>query len=194
MKIPNMQLFLDRFISVNRVRYRQQPSVLAILNTLTLQNVIFSKVRSSNDAFGELVRTVDMYVPKVMKAMDQSWLPAYYTTPRITNMVTTDVQDENDLITLEVPGFYFYKDRYSKVQGCVVVPAQINPGDISDYVKDMVKNANAYQINDDQISVASNFSEVIVDTPAIYQRLKLVLSLRDFSFNIPDTDYGDLGV
>lgn len=194
MKIPNMQLFLDRFISVNRERYKDYPSVIAILNMLTLENVIFSEVRSSNDMFGELVRTVDMYVPKVMKAMDQSWLPAYYTTPRITNMVTLDIQDEDTLITLTVPGFYFYKDRSGSKQGCIVVPAQVEEKDVSSYVVSMVKQANAYQINDDQITVTSNLSEVIIDTPAIYQTLKLVLSLKDYSFKIPETDYGDLTV
>ena len=194
MKIPNMQLFLDRFISVNRVRYRQYPPVLAILDTLTLDTVIFSSVRSSYDVFGELVRTVDMYVPKVMKAMDQSWLPAYFTSPSITAMASLEVLDENDLISLTTPGAYFYKGPHGKKLGALVVPANVNPEDIPDYVKTLVKALNRYQINDNQISVSSGFTEVIIDTPAIYQQLKLVLSLKDFSFVIPETDYGDLDV
>ena len=194
MKIPNMQLFLDRFISVNRDRYKNAPAVITILDSLTLETVIFSEIRTTVDESGNLVRTVDIYVPKVMKAMNQSWLPAYYTTPRITDMVTQDVQVENSLINLTVPGIYFYQDRNKIQQGCLVVPANIEELDIPQYVVSMVLLANQYQINDTQLAVAADFSTVIIDTPTIYQNLKLVLSLKSFTFNIPETDYLDLTV
>lgn len=191
MKIPNMQLFLDRFISVNRVRYKDYPSVIAILNTLTLDNVIFSAVRNSFDEFGELVRTVDMYVPKVMKAMNQSWLPAYYTTPRITQMVTEEVQLETELEFLTKPGFYFYKDQYESVLGCVVVGEGVDIADAPAVIKQLVQDKNLYQIETNEITIQQNLSTVLVDSPTIYQPLKVVLPLGDV-FRIPETDYGPL--
>lgn len=187
MKIPNLQLFLDRFISYNKERYKDNVRVMALLNRLKLEDITFSNPRT-NASGPEIVRTVDMTVPKVMIAKDQSWIPADFDHPLVTASVSTTVLKEEDLEHQDVPGLYFYDDN-GVTKPVIVYP--IGAGSALDSVQGVVKSSCLYELLDSQITLSNDESMVSIDSPTIYHTLKAVLMVKDPTV-IPETDYGDV--
>lgn len=187
MKIPNLQLFLDRFISYNKDRYKNNVRVMALLNRLKLEDITFSNTRTDSSS-GEVVRTVDMAIPKVMVAKDQSWIPADYDHPLVSQAASTTVVPEEDLEHLDIPGLYFYQD------GSVTKPVIVYPlgsGDALDSIRAVVKSSCLYDLLDTQISINNDETVVTVDSPTVYHAMKAVLMVKD-PVVIPETDYGDV--
>lgn len=187
MKIPNLQLFLDRFISYNKERYKDNVRVMALLNRLKLEDITFSNARSDNSS-GEVVRTVDMTVPKVMIAKDQSWIPADFDHPLVSQSVTTTVVPEDELEHQQMPGLYFYKD------GNVTKPVIVYPlgsGSALDSIRSVIQSSCLYELTDAQITINSDETVATIDSPTIYHSLKAVLMVKDPTV-IPETDYGDI--
>lgn len=172
MAIPNNQLFLDRFIEVNLERYRDNPSVVQMLQGLTLDQIQFTNFRKTTLPSGQVAYLYDMEYPNVFIAHNQRYYPADYAVHKVA------VFQEKDKITLEnLPtktkeGMYYIDPTGGRM---LVTKGKLG----IEHIKALVKSNCRYDLADEQITVSQDYTTFTVDSPTVFKGVGIVESLYD---------------
>lgn len=106
----NLQLFLDKFIEVNKQKYANEPEVLALLEGLTLADVVFDSI-DIDESLGEGGRIASFHSPsRKFKAPKQQWLCSTLQGKNVVTFTDATVFDDKAAVkALTVPGIYLHK-------------------------------------------------------------------------------------
>ncbi|EJI5696471.1 hypothetical protein NFI00_000174 [Salmonella enterica] len=106
----NMQLFLDKFIEVNKQKYADEPEVLALLEGLTLADVVFDSIEI-DESLGEGGRIASFHSPsRKFNAPKQQWLCSTLQGKNVVTFTDATVFDDKAAVkALTTPGIYLHK-------------------------------------------------------------------------------------
>ncbi|ASU03463.1 hypothetical protein RISINGSUN_207 [Erwinia phage vB_EamM_RisingSun] len=106
----NLQLFLDKFIEVNKQKYADEPEVLALLEGLTLADVVFDSIEI-DESLGEGGRIASFHSPsRKFNAPQQQWLCSTLQGKNVVTFTDAKVFDDKASVkALTAPGIYLHK-------------------------------------------------------------------------------------
>lgn len=106
----NLQLFLDKFIEVNKQKYADEPEVLALLEGLTLADVVFDSIEI-DESLGEGGRIASFHSPsRKFNAPQQQWLCSTLQGKNVVTFTDAKVFDDKAAVkALTAPGIYLHK-------------------------------------------------------------------------------------
>lgn len=169
MAIPNRQLFLDRFIEYNVVRYADKPKLVAILRGLTLDKLVINNFQKTQNPGGYFDHFYDVSMAGVFEGVNQKFQPASIEAGRLFAIIAK-VDDENELSLKEEEGAY----DFGQVDHAVIL---VTKGKIDDsaHVLNVVKQSLLYEIADADISYTGGIitikNEIMDGTITIHETL-----------------------
>ena len=172
MAISKEQLFLDRFISYNVIRYQNEPDFVAVLNGLTLGTIAFTNYQKFG-GIGPTFWTVDVNSPSnKFMGTDQRYIPAdfVFNGPAILKQETPLTLEELELTA--VPGIYLI-DQGVVLTGAVLVYKNEKT---AANVRAVVATNSNYAIASDEITIDPSVSMVTIDSITISGGLTVVES------------------
>lgn len=176
MAIPSKQLFLDRFIEYNVLRYQDKPSLVAMFQGLTLDKVTFSNFQEATDGEGKTYHSYSVVAPGVFTGNNQRFYPADYILNNVTNFEEeSPVEDIDALEHKSTPGIYLVEG----LGGRVLV---LNGEKTEENVRAVFKNSCKYELNDDDIELEEAFNSIAIKSETILGHVLVVESLFD---NLP---------
>ena len=190
MAIPALQLFLDKFISFNQDRYKDDADILPIFTGLTLDDCDFDAVVKDGAGKNSTSLSSDT---KNFTAEDQSWTSAKYSNPVVSTAVNAGTPAENiaALGAIDVPGFYLYLDADgTTVKGALVYSHDTDAVIADDAATYLIPACN-YELTAADLDVDTDVGSVTVNADTIYEVLRVVRAAQAI-VEIPATDYGDL--
>lgn len=112
---PNLQLFLNKFISTNQELYANNPTVLAMLEGLTLNELSFTRLEV-DESLGSNGRIADFECEsRGFNAVSQQWICADFTGVGVLNNVDATVHaDADEVKLLDEVGVYFFDAEGNK--------------------------------------------------------------------------------
>lgn len=174
MAFPNQQLFLERFVATNKVRYSDKPQFIAQLDQLTLGQITFSNPRKDTTG-GIMKHLVDMAVPGVFNAFNQKFIPGNYPDHGVAILVSPDPLSATDLPKELTPGIYWLLTGVGvEKQGAVLVPKD---GKTEAAIISLIKEKCLFDLQDVDIMVSGDLSSVTIDSSTIIGTLQVVESL-----------------
>jgi hypothetical protein len=175
MTFPNQQLFLERFVATNKVRYSDKPQFVNLLNSLTLDAITFSNPRKETLPSGEVKHLTDMAVPGAFNAFNQKFLPGNYPDHGVAMLVSPDPLSTDDLPKELTPGIYWqFTGVGEEKQGAVLVPKD---GKNEPAIIALIKQNCLFDLQDADITVSGDLSSVTLDSATIVGSLLVVESL-----------------
>lgn len=187
MAFPNRQLFLNRFLAVNKVRYASKPAFLAVLNRLVLSDIVFSNPRTESLPFGKVKHVIDMEMPGVFIAPNQKYIPGYLPDHGVANLVTIIPLNDFDLERKLTAGIYWRLTGVgTEKQGAVLV---LRHEKNALNIRNLVKASSLFDLTDANVVVASDLSTVTITSSTIVGTLMVVESLGDLENAIYDGEY-----
>jgi len=171
-----LQLFLDRFLLINKERYKNDPFSLNILNNLSLSDITFSNWQSTQIADGPVQQTVDMDVTKKLVAHAQKYYTLDFASPLVSKPTDATPVNEADLTSKNKTGLYFYNDTNfspARVACAVVVRA---PTSLYDDGIAVIKAACLFDLTDATFTKLNNGAEVLVAAKTFVDTIKILQS------------------
>lgn len=176
MNDTKLQLFLNRFLLVNKQRYADNAPMMAVLNNLTLDQVDFSNWRSTQIPDGPIQQTVDMILNNKVTGEDQTYYALDYASPLVSNPTDGTPVAEADLTKKTVTGLYFYNDtNFDPVRiACAVVVRVKN--DLYTEGLETLRASCLFELADDEIIKIGDGSSVMVNTKTFADTIKILAS------------------
>jgi len=175
MASQNEQLFLDRFVAYNKERYADNPSFVAKLDALQIENVQFSNFQKVDDGEGQEVFLVDLVSPRFFRATGQTYEPADYMSDKASSVAEEDALPLEALRERATPGIYRLVDG-EEVVGAVLVH---NGEKTTEMVIRLVQEGALFEIDDVGITVDAEIASVDIESHTIVGRLVVVVGLFD---------------
>lgn len=173
MTIPNKQLFLDRFIEYNVMRYQDKPSLVTMFQGLTLDKVNLTNFRETVTEEGKPAHLYDIDMPGGFTGKNQKFYPADYILHKVTNFEEEDpVESIDDLEHKGTQGIYLVED----LGGRVLV---LNGKKTEENIKAVIKDSCKYELSDEDIVLDGSFNSATIKTDTILGYLLVVESLFD---------------
>lgn len=176
MAFPNDQLFLDRFISFNKERYKTEPDFVAKLDALTLNSVTFTNFRKEVQENGDVHHLVDARSVGLLRGKDQSYLPADYAIDGTAQLVDETVRTKEDLEQQLTEGVYFLGVSAEEHIGAILV---YKGKKTVERIKELVKSNCYFDLADDEITVGEDMTTIAIDSRTIVGLLDVIESLYD---------------
>lgn len=179
MAFPNQQLFLDRFIARSKADYKDNPSFLERLNSLTLSDVTFSNLRKVSIPGGGVRHITDLEMPEVFVATDLQYLPGDFALHGVAALETTVVFLKDDLAMKTTPGIYliFSADGLKK-EGAILV----GKGDKDQAtVFNLIKTKSLFTLVDSELKVDAGVNKVTINSDTIVGSLTVIESKDPFN-------------
>lgn len=171
MAFPNQQLFLDRFIARNKKDYKDNPGFLLKLESLKLEDVVFSNFKKV-EVNGVTHHTTDMEAKGVFVAVNQDYIPAYFPMHGVAILNTEEVLEINAISMLTDPGLYLFNNKQI-VSGAVLV----KKGERTKAnVLTIIKAKSLFELTDADITINDLVTEVIINSFTIISKLFIVES------------------
>lgn len=121
MSLPSRQLFLDRFLEYNRIRYKDDPKLLARLNSITLSGIIFMGLTDDPDRPGGKVSNFLVPAPAI-RAEIQRWIPADITEEKVTDPANViPMEDLQAIMSGKARGLFQFPDEEGNPKFAVVM-------------------------------------------------------------------------
>lgn len=159
MSLPSRQLFLDRFMEVNRIRYKNDPAVLDRLNKLTVKDIVFDGLTEDPNRPGGMISNFSVPA-KAIEAYAQRWIPVDIKSKHIIDPANvTNVPTLNDVIAAQARGLFTYQDNGSTKLAVVMAFRQDIP--VENLAKEVTKTLNrttSYVIKDGDLQINFNDS------------------------------------
>lgn len=159
MSLPSRQLFLDRFMEVNRIRYKNDPAVLDRLNKLTVKDIVFEGLTEDPNRPGGMISNFSVPA-KAIEAYAQRWIPVDIKSKHIIDPANvTSVPTLNDVIAAQARGLFTYQDNGSTKLAIVMAFRQDIP--VENLAKEVTKTLNrttSYVIKDGDLQINFNDS------------------------------------
>lgn len=187
MAFPNQQLFLERFVAYNKVRYSDQPHFVDQLDQLTLNEVVFTNPRKETLPSGEVKHVTDMAVPGVFNAADQKYTPGNYPDHGVATLVSPDPFTPEDLEKELNPGIYWALTGVGDEKQGAVLVAHGEKTEAT--IISIIKQNCLFELSDDEITVSTDLSSVELDSATIVGLLFVVESLGNLSDAVYDGTY-----
>lgn len=176
MAFPIDQLFLDRFIAYNKVRYKDEPSFVAKLESLTLQTIQFTNFRKEDTGDGKSAHLVDVNSPGILTGVNQKYLPARYGIDGVAELQEETPVTMEELQQKSVEGIYLLALGADETSVALLV----HKGDKTlENIKALLKEKCLFDLTDDQITVSGNMSGALIDSRTIVGEIGIVESLFD---------------
>lgn len=176
MALPNDQLFLDRFIAVNKRRFANDPAFVAKLSALTLDKVTFSNFRKVQVSAGVVAHLYDVDSPKLFRGVDQRFMPANYATNGPSELAEPNALIMDDLIRRDVEGIYLLGASKPAAVGAVLV---LKGHRTFEKIHGLIKDKCLFVLQDNEINVSEDLTTVTIDSHTIGGVLQVVESLYD---------------
>lgn len=176
MAFPNDQLFLDRFISFNKERYKTEPDFVAELDALTLGSIAFSNFRKEVQVNGDVHHLVDVRSPGLLRGKDQSYMPADYAIDGTAQLVDEIVRPKEELEEQLTEGVYFLGVSAEEHIGAILV---YKGKKTVERIKDLVKSKCYFDLADNEITVSEDMTTIAIDSRTITGLLDVIESLYD---------------
>lgn len=178
-----LQLFLNRFLLVNKERYKDDALALNIINSLTLEEVVFSNWRGTQLQGVVEQKTTDIRADGKLTGTDQKYYTLDLASPLVTTPTETAPVEEADLPKQTINGLYLYNDTS-------VTPARLScaivinrPEDLVEEAKVIIKAACKFDLADEDIVALENGTDVLVTTQAFIDVVKLVAADLEFRYD-----------
>jgi hypothetical protein len=186
MAFPNQQLFLDRFIAYNKNRYKDDPEIVEALNALQLGAVTFLNPRKET-VDGVTQHLTDLNVPGVLTAVNQRFIPADYPLHGVAQLVSENPLVMADLQLEMEAGVYWLRtdEDGSKVGALLVAHGEKTEAN----VLSLIKGKCLFDLQDSEITVNDDVTQVAIDSPTITGLLAVVESLGDITEAVYNGDF-----
>ncbi|EBV8434091.1 hypothetical protein AVA65_07565 [Salmonella enterica subsp. enterica serovar Minnesota] len=159
MSLPSRQLFLDRFMEVNRIRYKNDPEVLDRLNKLTVQDIVFEGLTEDPNRPEGMISNFSVPA-KAIEAYAQRWIPVNIKSKHIIDPANvTSVPTLADVIAAQARGLFTYQDNGSTKLAIVMAFRQDIP--VENLAKEVTKTLNRntnYILKDGDLQINFNGS------------------------------------
>lgn len=168
----NLQLFLDLFIKSNKERFKDNAAVVAMLDVLTLKDIVWDKIEEdSSIGIGGRIATFHSDVHNFV-ARDQAWICADLYDPAV--LVMDDIKASLDEVKeTNAPGLYLYIDGDDDKLAAIVGEGALSDNSALTAVAALVKSAAKYELADDAFTLDANLltvsSECILGSVALYE-------------------------
>ena len=186
MAFPNQQLFLERFVATNKVRYSDKPQFVAYLDQLSLDAITFSNPRTETLPSGEVKHLTDMAVPGVFNALNQKYTPGNYPDHGVAVLVSPTPVSAEDLPLERTPGIYWQLTGVGEEkQGAVLL---FKDGVDEPTIIALIQDNCLFDLQEADITVAVDLSTVTINSPTIVGSL-VVVEMVDTPEAIHDGTY-----
>jgi len=159
--IPLATLFLNKFVEVNLVRYKDDPEMLPLFQNLGLNDIVISDLIPG--VAEPQVATVSSD-SRNFRGILQRWLPAFLDKPEpfaLKNPVTP-LASINDLLEQADPGVYGYLSDGEVFPG-MVLPKDTLSTTLEANAKALFQSNFGYAINDEELTVNENSLSVTMN-------------------------------
>lgn len=172
MAIPSNQLFLDRFIEYNSERYKDNPSLVAMFQGLTLDKVELTNLRETTLENGKPANLFDIKAPGVFTGKNQMFYPADYLLHNVADISKDEPVTLEDLPAKDTPGVY-------KVLPTGGSALMLKGGKTEVGIKTLIEVKALYDITDAQITINPDLSSLTIKSPTIVGTLYVTESMFD---------------
>lgn len=177
----NLQLFLDKFISVNQQKYADQPEVLALLDGLTLDDITFTRL-DKDSSLGAGGRIADFEsASRKFNAIDQQWICAELGSDTIITTIDDTVHASvDDIKAIGEAGLYRLSAGEIDTIVVVVESAELTAAEIKAQVAGMLVTDAGYTLTTEDFvwpetdPVVGTDFEASVDTDTIESSFNVV--------------------
>lgn len=157
----NLQLFLDKFVAANKVTYKDQPEVLALLEGLTLADLEFDDIELAPE-LGDAGRETSFSCPsRKFDAQSQQWLCATLQGEGVLAVTPEVAADLDAVVATGVVGLHLYKDGTSTL-AAVLADRTADVTTLPDTIRGEIKAAVGYELVDADFVIPA----LVVDTVA----------------------------
>ena len=156
----NLQLFLNRFITVNKERYKDDPDIAPIFNTLTLEDIIWDFVTVNQTDVSKRISNFHSDT-LLFTAKDQQWNCVELTNPALHNL--TDIKDTIDIAkAVNTAGVYLYKENAVNKMLVLVDKDSIANNTAKDQTVVLLKAIMKYDFKDSAVTIKTTNSDNLV--------------------------------
>ncbi len=176
MALQSEELFLRRFVAYNKDRYQNNPQFVAALDSLQVDDVVFSNFRKSGTEVDDYAYLVDVDSPNLFEGDNQRYLPARYTEDGVATLVEAGFFTPAELENKTIPGIYRLVTQDNSTLGAVLVKkGERNPIN----VRGLLQQNSLFDIGDGNIVFEEDLTEVNIDTTMIVSKLMIIESKYD---------------
>lgn len=158
----NLQLFLDLFIKSNKERFKDSPEVVAMLDKLKLEDIVWDKIEENTEiGVGGRVASFHSDVHNFV-AHDQAWICADLHDPAI--LAIDDIKASLDEVkTANAPGLYLYIDGNDDKLAAIIPEGALSDGSALTTIISQVKDVAKYELSDDSFTLNGDTVTVATD-------------------------------
>ena len=185
---PSLQLFVNKFITVNLERYADDAELVASITGLTPKSMVVDKLTKLG-----VNRRMDFHSDEQNIEADAQ---EYECAPYTHEMVSTASNRDNPFDSLataeesDESGYFLYTDGES-VKGIILYPATTLDSMVEGAVKLLVESNSLFLIKPSDVVVDVEGGTVKISTDTIEETLTIFKVGGDI-VEIPPTDYGPL--
>lgn len=171
-----LQLFLDRFLFINKERYKNDSFALNILNNLTLSDISFSNWHSAQIADGPVQQTVDLGATDKLVAQAQKYYTLDFASPLVSKPTDPAPVNESDLPTKAKTGLYFYNDTNFEPPRLACAVVLRAPKDLYAEGVAVIKASCLFDLQDTELTKIGDGSIITVGTKTFVDTIKVLAS------------------
>lgn len=187
MAFPNRQLFLERFIAYNKVRYKDEPKFVETLDKLQLSAIEFTNPREEFAPGQPPKHLVDMAVPGVLTALNQRFIPADFPDHGVADLVTPTPFAPEDLPKETVTGIYWLLTGEGEEKKGSVLVAKGSKA--KETIISLIQEKCIFDLQPSEITVSDDLSTATIKSSTILGLLTVVESIGDLEEAIFNGDY-----
>jgi len=178
MALDSRELMLEKFVTVNKVRY---PDYTSRLDKVNVQSIEFDTIAAdpANPVTGRVSNLASSSL--FIEAEEQSWECASINGDRVLNFSDNTLYTSlNDIVSTKTRGFYKYKDNATNEDVVVlVIPTEFtSPSDILSAAMLEINASSNYLIKSREVSITDTISadifKILVNGDTIYGELTIV--------------------
>ncbi|UYE93546.1 hypothetical protein [Shewanella phage FishSpeaker] len=205
-KLNPMELFLDKFKSVNYEKFAGNDYVIRQLDATEIDTVVFSKITQTliEDEGQRLRRSTNINTPGFLIAYNQRWTTAFFISPEASTLGAMPPIHVDDVKLDEGASVFTYYETPPNIDdlpaGTETVQVRVRLGaTIPDSVPDklqflfeMLYPYAKYEFGKQHLSYVGN-NIYLLDTPTIYEYIRVFqFSISPNYLTIPPTFYGKM--
>lgn len=158
----NLQLFLDLFIKSNKERFKDSPEVVAMLDQLKLEDIVWDKIEENTEiGVGGRVASFHSDVHNFV-AHNQVWICADLHDPVV--LAIDDIKGDLDEVKeTNAPGLYLYIDGNDDKLAAIVAEGALSDGSALTAVVGLVTGVAQYELSADSFTLNGNTVTVSTD-------------------------------
>lgn len=175
-KSTPLELFFNRFMLVNKERYKDDPKAMAILNSLTLEELDFANWRAAANENSQTVQmTVDLDSLNKLTATNQSYYTLDFASPLVSTPTDSAPVAEADLAQ-KGTGLYLYNDTSVTPNRLACAVVIYNPTDLYSEAVTLIKASCKFEIATEEISEVGSAAGATVSTKTFNDVIKILAS------------------